>query len=347
MNLMSMTKSQKQWLKFAFQPLMRAADPSKSNWSTTDFVNNVNATGIPIYIASTADLQSVWQAAQEITSELTHNQFKNLNFQIKLLSHYLGWKDSTGHPNFIGDLEVADAIAQLALASNIQWDASNYTQYEVNYFNNTLLGNALLKYNPSQQTSNTTGATSTPKQKNNPFPNTVVAGNYVKAQSVHLRSTKTKTPGVVNNSYKQSGPQSKNAFDLKSTPGQKVKLHGEQGYIFVITAKDTRTSKNRPFAYINPLINTATYRNTTTNIVKFSSAHGYSDLPLYFNTQAEAEAFLQKMIAANRIPLKLVSPVIGIRSLQSNKGFSHDFYEIGTEFGNAFVCAYKLNENLN
>lgn len=181
---------------------------------------------------------------------------------------------------------------------------------------------------------------------NDPRANIVTAGNYVKPNSVHQRPTKTKTPGVVQSTYKQSGPQSMNAFDLKSIPGQKVNMPGDNGNLYVITGTDSVTSKNRPLAYINPLINTKTYRNGTTNRIKFGSAHGYSDLTLYFNTANEAYTFLVKMEQAGLIPAKIVNPCVGHRSISSiAKQYSHGFYEIGTELGNAMVCAYNLNEN--
>lgn len=205
---------------------------------------------------------------------------------------------------------------------------------------------------PSQTT--TQGSASTGKSvkvqgtnPTGPHANIITASPYIKPNSVHARPIKTKTPGIVNSTYKQSGPQSPNAFDLKSVPGQKVTMAGDQGYIFCITAQDNIKSKNRPLVYVNPLINTSKYRTATTNRVKFDSAHGYSDLTLYFNTPAEATAFAQKLIAANLVPSKLSNVEIAKRSFtQFNKQFSHGFYEIGTELGNAFVCAYKLNEAL-
>lgn len=126
-------------------------------------------------------------------------------------------------------------------------------------------------------------------------------------------------------------------------------MTGEQGYIFCIMADDSATTANRPFAYVNPLLATPKYRVGNTNKVKFDSAHGYSDLRLLFNTYAEADAFLQKMLSAGCIPSKLAGVQIGRMGLHSGRfarEFRHGFYEIGTELGNAFVCANKLNENL-
>lgn len=218
------------------------------------------------------------------------------------------------------------------------------------------MGQALLNAGVTEDTSGTAAnnsASSASTQGNNTQGNAnsgpKLATQSLGKASVHARAALQNIPGPAKNPYKSSGPRSYDAWDLKSTPGQKVQMTGEADYVFCIMADDSTTTANRPFAYVNPLLDTPRYRVGSTNKVKFDSAHGYSDLRLLFNTYAEADAFLQKMQQAGCIPSKLTAVQIGRMSLHSGrfaKEFAHGFYEIGTELGNAFVCAKKLNENL-
>jgi hypothetical protein len=192
---------------------------------------------------------------------------------------------------------------------------------------------------------------------NSKFRSMPTAGNYVKDTAVHGREWQKKItdPNDPNyippNDYKKSGPRSRDAFDLKDTPLNPKELTGEEGYLFVVTASDTSTSANRPFAFINPLINTTKYRNANTNIVNFGSAHGYSDLILFFNTEADADDFMHKMLNANKFPKKIADAKgivqVGKQKISRNQRFfASKFYLIGTDLGDAYVCAYKLNEDL-
>ena len=362
----ALTTKEKRWIKNVFMFLNNIPDPDNTVQSVTEFNDSV-AKGHMYCAASYPILIRVWKAAHTIMEELDRRRFVDIDDAIEDLTwnNQIKYFDKDANDYLpMSFNEAADALAAMCVLNNLFWVPDKYTQYEIDYFNKTAFGISLNKAlaaqfgsAPNQTSQNTTQAqnsASTSKSVNvqgtsptGPHANITTAGNYIKPNSVHSRPIKTKTPGVVNSTYKQSGPQSQNAFDLKSTPGQKVTMTGDQGYIFCITAQDNIKSKNRPLVYVNPLINTSKYRTATTNKVKFDSAHGYSDLTLYFNTPAEATAFAQKLIAANLVPSKLSNVEIAKRSFsQFSKQFSHGFYEIGTELGNAFVCAYKLNEAL-
>lgn len=355
---------EKKWLKNVFFYLTNSQKPSANNWNTNDF--NTSAAG-HMFVCGNSTADDVWQAASDIMDELDKKTYKDIDDRIAILATGAAYWDKKNSKWYqLSASEVSDAIAAMCAMNGIAWDPSKYTKYEVAYFDKTMFGQSLKKawaaeLNNGQGTQPAaTQTTAQPASQHvskpvtvqgtsttGPHANITTAGNYIKPSSVHGRSVQTKTPGVVNSTYKQSGPQSQNAFDLKSAPGQKTTMVGDQGYLFVITAQDSTTTKNRPLVYVNPLINTGKYRTNTTNKVKFDSAHGYSDLVLYFNTPAEADAFMQKIIAAKLVPSKLTNVEVGKQNMtKMYKYFSHGFYEIGTELGNAMVCAYKLNEAL-
>jgi hypothetical protein len=80
------------------------------------------------------------------------------------------------------------------------------------------------------------------------------------------------------------------------------------------------------------------------------SAHWYGDLKLYFNTLAEAQAFMTNALNANKISSKFTNVHVEAKAISSGpdaRFLSHGFYEIGTDLGNAYVCAYRLNEGID
>lgn len=186
-----------------------------------------------------------------------------------------------------------------------------------------------------------------PATPTGPYDSVPTAGNYIDGKaSVHKRTKQKADPNAPVDTYKSEGSKSHLVFDMKSIPGQKETMVGDQGYLFVIAAEDSTTSKNKPLAFINPILTTKTYRNQNTNIVRMGSAHGWADLTLYFNTLNEAEAFIVKMANANKIASKFTNVRAEKRSISGKFGkmFSHGFYVVGTDLGDVYVCASKLNE---
>lgn len=180
-----------------------------------------------------------------------------------------------------------------------------------------------------------------------PYDSVPTAGNYIDGKaSVHRRTKQKADPNAPVDTYKSEGSKSHLVFDMKSVPGRKETMAGDQGYLFIIAAEDSTTSRNKPVAFINPILTTKTYRNQTTNIVRMGSAHGWADLTLYFNTIKEAEDFAVKMGNANRIESKFTNVRAEKRSISGKFGkmFAHGFYRVGTELGDVYVCASKLNE---
>lgn len=356
----TLSLDEKRWLKYVFFTLVKGEDPDKNGWDTDDYNDYLNKINSPLVILD--DTTGVYACAQGIWKELNQRSAdsgQTIDPCVRKIVTETQYKDQSLQLVTIPYDVAISALAKMCVINGIEWDPSKYTAWELNYFYKTDFGHALKQYqaeasdvsinNQAGAPSSSTNATGASSGQTGAFSHVVTGGNYVKPNSVHARPIKTRTPGVVKSTYKQLGPQSANAYDLKSVPGQKVTLSGEQGWLFCVSANDTATSRNRPFANVNPLIDTKTYRVGSTNKVKFDSAHGYSDLILYFNTYAEADAFLAKMKAANLIPGKIVQECVSKQSLISGptaRFFRHGFYEIGTELGNAYVCAFKLNEAL-
>jgi hypothetical protein len=91
--------------------------------------------------------------------------------------------------------------------------------------------------------------------------------------------------------------------------------------------------------FIKPL--SASGATGNTNKVFFSSGNGYTDCTCYFDDENDAQAFLDKIIAAGRIPANISNPRVVKRNADSN-----GYFLAGTEFGTCAISAKTLNEAL-
>ena len=344
---------EKRWLKRVYFYLLNANKPSANNWDVTTF-NDV-AKGNMQLDTKVADVDAAWNCVQKINEVIINREYSDITDEIMDLSKAARYWDKDKEDYLVLSApEIADALAGMCVLNGFVWDPADYTQFEIAQFDKTLFGKALkmaweMQNKNSEEEKQVPPTPSSSAQAPDPSSSVPTAGNYIDGKaSVHRKTVQKKDPTVTKNDYKQSGPQSPNCFDLKSQPFQKEKLSGENGNVFVIVAEDSTTSANKPYAFINPLINTPNYRTNNTNKIKFGSGHAYSDLPLYFNTLADGQAFLSKMISANLIPSRFTNPHVGKQAFTGimRKFLSHDFYRIGTELGDVYVCAYKLNEDL-
>lgn len=262
-------------------------------------------------------------AAKVICDELVNRDFTNINNALNTMHSYA--------PTFRGETRFktegfAKAIVYAAELLELYWDDTLKTPYEVDEFKKTMLGEAVYKYGryisaiqdrptrAQKNASNTTGSSTS-------------------------SSTAATQP---QNGYKSSGAQSGNVRDLQDlnggpgTPGQKVTAAGK--YIFRIIG-DNPQSKNVPNVFIKPL--SASGATGNTNKVFFSSGNGYTDCTCYFDDENDAQDFLNKIIAANRVPANISNPRVVKRNADPN-----GYFLAGTEFGVCAISAKTLNETL-
>ena len=264
-------------------------------------------------------------SAKVICDELVNRDFSDIDSALNTMYRYAPSRHGETRLKAEG---FAKAIVYMAELLQLYWDDTLKTPYEIDEFKKTILGNIVYKYGryisaiqdkptkAPKATSNTAGSTSSG------------TGSAPAAQP--------------QNGYKSSGAQSGNVRDLQDlnggpgTPGQKVTAAGK--YIFRIIG-DNPQSKNVPNVFIKPL--SASGATGNTNKVFFSSGNGYTDCTCYFDDENDAQDFLNKIIAANRVPTNISNPRVVKRNADPN-----GYFLAGTEFGVCAISAKTLNETL-
>ena len=258
-------------------------------------------------------------SAKVVCDELVNRDFNNIDNALNTLHSYAPIRHGESRYKAEG---FAKAIVYAAELLELYWDDTLKTPYEIDEFKKTKLGEAVYRY-----------------------------GRYISAiqdkptktpRSTSSASTGGTTTQAPQNSYKQSGAQSGNVRDLQDlnggpgTPGQKVTAQGK--YIFRIIG-DNPQSKNIPNVFIKPL--NASGATGNTNKVFFSSGNGYTDCTCYFDDENDAQDFLNKIIAAGRVPANISNPRVVKRNADPN-----GYFLAGTEFGTCAISAKTLNETL-
>lgn len=255
-------------------------------------------------------------AAQAVCDELINRDFANVDAEIKRLSGYYFYASltNTSKRTSYKPEQVAKSIVYMAELTQLYWDDTVRTPYEIDEFKKTLLGAAVYKY--GRYISAITGKKGTRAASNS-------SGGRAAGQPPQ-------------NNYKQSGPQSGNVRDLQGNPGEKVLADGHLIYKII---GDNPQSKNTPNVFIKPL--SAAGAEGSTNKIFINSGNGYTDCTCYFDNPNDATAFLNKILASNRVP----SNVTNLRVVKS-KADSNGYFLVGTEFGIVAISAKTLNEAL-
>lgn len=215
----------------------------------------------------------------------------------------------------------AKAIVYAAELLELYWDDTLKTPYEVDEFKKTLLGEAVYKYGryiSAIQDKPTRAAKSTSKAT------TAATGS----------TAGSATASAPQNGYKSSGPQSGNVRDLQGNPGDKV--IADTNLIYKIIAD--KIGKNTPNVFIKPLNSSGATGNT--NKIFISSGNGYTDCTCYFDDPNDAQTFLDKIIAAGRVPANIQN--IHVAKMKADP---NGYFLVGTEFGVVAVSAKTLNES--
>ena len=260
-------------------------------------------------------------AAKVVCDELVKRDFADIDSALRTMHSYAPTR--RGESRFKAE-GFAKAIVYAAELLELYWDDTLKTPYEIDEFKKTMLGDAVYRY-----------------------------GRYIsaiqdkparapRASSNSAGGSGSTTATQPQNGYKSSGAQSGNVRDLRDlnggpgTPGQKVTAAGK--YIFRIIG-DNPQSKNIPNVFIKPL--SASGATGNTNKVFFSSGNGYTDCTCYFDDENDAQDFLNKILAAGRVPANISNPRVVKRNADPN-----GYFLAGTEFGMCAISAKTLNETL-
>lgn len=260
-------------------------------------------------------MNSFITASQQVCTELSNRDFADIDAAIRIISNH-DTKPLSGNGRWFSfkPEAVAKAIVYMAELVNIYWDDTIRTPYEVDAFKKTLLGDAVYKY-----------------------------GRYISAIKPKKASASVSTgnasntgsaAGAPQNGYKSSGPQSGNVRDLYGNPGDKVTA--DTNLIYKIIAD--KVGKNTPNVFIKPLSSSGA--TGSTNKIFISSGNGYTDCTCYFDDPNEAQKFLDKIIAAGRVPAN-----INNLHVAKMKADPNGYFLVGTEFGMVAVSAKTLNES--
>lgn len=262
-------------------------------------------------------------SAQKICDELVNRNFTDIDSAIKTISGY-SCEPLGGGRYFRYKAEgIAKAIVYMAELVNIYWDDTIRTPYEIDEFKKTLLGDAVYKYGryiSAIKPAKSAGGT--------------------KATASTGGTTGGSTGGSATgqgpaNPYKSSGPQSGNVRDLLGNPGDKV--YADTAVSYKIIAD--KIGKNTPNVFIKPL--SPAGATGKTNKIFISSGNGYTDCTCYFDDPNAAQTFLNKIIAANRVPANIQN--IHVAKCKSDP---NGYFLVGTEFGTVAVSAKTLNESV-
>lgn len=269
------------------------------------------------YTPSAWNRSNYIKAAQDICNELTNRNFADINQSIVTVANFGFYPnyDGNGRAKSFKPEAVAKAIVYMAERLGLYWDDTIRTPYEIDEFKKTLLGAAVYKYGRIISAIPDKGA----KSKTSSAGTGAASGTQPRVASA--------------SSGKPQGPQSGNVRDLQGNPGEKV--YADTALIYKIIAD--KVGKNTPNVFIKPL-NTAGAAGST-NKIFISSGNGWTDCTCYFDDPNDAQAFLDKIIAAGRVPAN-------INNLRVTKMKAHPngYFLVGTEFGVVAVNAQTLNE---
>lgn len=232
--------------------------------------------------------------------------------QNKILTPKGGWVSRNS-------LQLAQYIAWFCSENNIIWDDTNTTQYEMDQYKDTILGKALFNAGCFLNTQPVTNTSTTKTSRNT--------------------TITPKQPGQLPvNGYKASGAHSGDIPNLVGTPGNKLYLHGA-----MLCIEADKSGKNTPNAFITPLKATTSsitaVAKSAAEKVNMGSGNGYTDCRLWFDNYITANVFLAAC------QQKFGNKFNNIH-LAYKKADINGYFEVSTEFGNAFIKASTLNEDL-
>jgi len=234
---------------------------------------------------------------------------------------------ATGNFNTPTAADVFEAVVKFCVNKQLYWDDcnKNLTVYEVNAFYDTTFGHIVTNLN---------GFTSQPE----PWEDSTTTSTTTNTQAApKTRAPKTANPNGPVKDYKSLGPLATKCRDVKDTTVIVInrpmyKISGVKG-----------TNKSEVNAYIKPVLVGDYGRggdSSSTNKLLFGSAKGYGYCTCLWSSVSDADAALKYLQDNNRIP----SDVTNVQVCSTNN--QHRFIKIGTETGDCYISAGKINEAL-
>ena len=264
-----------------------------------------------------------------LCNELINRDFADIDSAITSLStyHVCPNLDNSGKASKLNSGFIARSIVYMAELLNLYWDDTQRTNYEIDEFKKTLLGNAVYKYGRyitaiKDKSPKGTNRVSTPR----------VAGQQAK------------------NDYYRSGSKLNDVRDLQLVSGAPSRVEADTNDIFYITGKSSK-SKNPAIAHIKPLNKNKKYISGNTNKVCFEGGRGYGDCACFFDDPNDANVFLGKIINAGVVPKEITD--LHVAKTRAEKIAVDDtgkqsggYFLVGTEFGICAIKARAINESL-
>ena len=212
-------------------------------------------------------------AAIKVCDELINRDFNDVDASIRALAGVRfnsNLDTDQGSNKSYNEEGVAKTIVYMAELLNLYWDDTVRTTYELDEFKKTLLGQAVYKYRR------------------------VISAVGASKASGGTRAASSRAPGQPpKNNFKQSGPQSGNARDLRDVngdPGQPgVKVDPMGADVYGIVGSST-TSKNVARVFVKPLAPSGAAGKT--NKVCIGSGKGFGDCVCWFEDPNDAQEFL-------------------------------------------------------
>ena len=306
----------------------------------------------------TRDVTAAKPAAKHVCRVLNSSLFESIDDDLKLIAKLpyikaygesatsLEAKGLLARSEIVAGQQLdtsAKLIATACAAMKLEWDPANSTQEEIDDFLDSKFGMALQSFGligkaedinkpeGAQPQANAAQTSSIQAQAQGSQPATGTSAAQM-SQSTQLmnRSRALARAAVKNGSYKSSGAQSANARDLKGTPNNKIHLAGN---VYCIQGASTGKSPN--VLFVDPILNKG--EASGTNKVMYSTGHGYTDSTCFFGSPKEADDFLVKARAKG---------LATNAQVRAKKAASNGYFKVGTELGDCYILAVKLNEQI-
>lgn len=206
---------------------------------------------------------------------------------------------------------LARYLANFCAENKIYWSNTLSTPYEMDEIKNTIFGKALWDF----QCFVTQGTT------------------------ISNRAKTTKTPGQPpQNNYKSLGGLSDKVTILVGNPGDKKYINNSEVYCI----EADKLGKNTPCIFVTPISNSGqAVSSTRAASVNLGSGNGYSDCKLWWDNLVNAQAFLLDC------QTKFSNSKFQNLHVAKARPDSNGYFEVSTEFGNAYIKASRLNEEIS
>jgi hypothetical protein len=239
--------------------------------------------------------------------------------------YFFDLRDRDVHKRLV-ETQIANIIAAFCAENEIFWDDVNThkTTVEMDTYRKSILGNACWEFGCFLSQQSDKG----PSKYAAKFATKRGSGTKSKA------STTSSSPrsGVPKSGYKSSGGKSGEIKGLIGEPGEKIDLTSTCTYMGVILCLSSKSKAQ--YAFVDPLAN-----KVDPNKVKLGDPSGYSSCKLFFASERDAYAAIDKIKSSIAIPDHITGFEIRRQAVDRN-----GYFKINTEIGPAYIKASKLNE---